>query len=111
MSEAITKNFALSFEPWTTDRKPVKTGKEFKLDFSSSSNINAPISLIAAHQKTQHIDPASTTNPRAKLPNNRFTNATFDNVSVKQYFVENDGILYHENHLTTSYPGIKYLNH
>ena len=52
-NEAITKSFTISFEPWTTDRKPVDTAREFQMDISSASNINSPLYLIAAHQKTQ----------------------------------------------------------
>ena len=59
---AITKSFISSFKSWTTDREPVSNGREFQLDIGSASNINAPLYLIAAHQKTQRIDPADPTN-------------------------------------------------
>ena len=55
LNEAISKTFTLSFESWTTDRKPVDTAKEIQVDISSASNINSPLYLIAAHQK-KHKD-------------------------------------------------------
>ena len=41
-SEDISKTFTLSYESWTTDRKPVDTAKVFQTDISSASNINSP---------------------------------------------------------------------
>ena len=52
-NEAISKTFSLSYESWTTDREPVDTAREFQIDISSASNINSPLYLIAAHQKTK----------------------------------------------------------
>ena len=81
-NEAISQTFTLSYESWTTDRKPVDTAREFQLDISSASNINSPLYLIAAHQKTQRPDHA---NPANNLSNNRFNNAIFDHVDVRKY--------------------------
>ena len=81
--ELISKKFSLSYESWITDRKPVDTAKEIQLDISSASNINSPLYLIAAHQKTQRPDPA---NPVNILSNNRFKNAIFDHVEVRKYY-------------------------
>ena len=80
-NEAISKTFSLSFESWTTDRKPVDTAREFQIDISSASNINSPLYLIAAHQKTQRPDPA---NPANNLSNNRINNAIFDHTDVRK---------------------------
>ena len=38
-----------------------------QLEIGSSANLNSPMFWKAAHQKTQNIDPASTTSPPAKL--------------------------------------------
>ena len=35
-NEAISKTFTLSYESWTTDRKPVDTAREFQVDISSA---------------------------------------------------------------------------
>ena len=105
-NEAISQTFTLSYEPWTTDRKPVDTAREFQLDISSASNINSPLYLIAAHQKTQRPDPA---NPAKNLSNNRFNNAIFDHVNVRKYYSEIDGIRYPKNPVMVNYEENNYL--
>ena len=103
-NEAISQTFTLSFESWTTDRKPVDTAREFQLDISSASNINSPLYLIAANQKTQRPDPA---NPAKNLSNNRFTNA--DHVDVRKYYSEIDGIRYPKNPVMVNFEENNYL--
>ena len=105
-NEAISQTFTLSYESWTTDRKPVDTAREFQLDISSASNINSPLYLIAAHQKTQRADPA---NPANNLSNNRFNNAIFDHVNVRKYYSEIDGIRYPKNPVMVNYEENNYL--
>ena len=85
-----------------TDRKPVNTGNEYQLDIRSASNINIPLYLIVAHQKTQLDNPAR--------PPNQFNNAVFDNVGVKRYFVEIDGVRYPKVPVETNFPDNKYLD-
>ena len=105
-NEAISKTFSLSYESWTNDRKPVDTAREFQIDISSASNINSPLYLKAAHQKTQRVDPA---NPANNLSNNRFNNAIFDH-EVRKYYSEIDGIRYPQNPLMVNYAGTIMLN-
>ena len=50
-NEASKKFFTISFDSWTTDRKPVNTGKSFQLKLGSSADITASSYLIAAHEK------------------------------------------------------------
>ena len=101
-NEAIRENFTLSFDAWVTDRKPVNTGQEYQLDIGSASNINIPLYLIVAHQKTQRYNPAR--------PINRFNNAVFDHVDVKRYFVEIDGVRYPKDPVETNFSDNKYLD-
>ena len=101
--EAIRENFTLSFEAWVTDRKPVNTGNAYQLDIGSASNINIPLYLIVAHQKTQGDNPAR--------PPNQFNNAVFDNVDVKRYFVEIDGVRYPNDPVETNFSDNKNLDH
>ena len=105
-NEAISQTFTLSYESWTTDRKPVDTAREFQVDISSGSNINSPLYLIAAHQKTQRPNPA---NPANNLPNNRFNNAIFDHVNVRKYYSEIDGIRYPKNPVMVNFAENNYL--
>ena len=106
-NEAISKTFTLSFESWTTDRKPVDTAREFQVDISSASNINSPLYLIAAHQKTQRHDPADAT---INLPHNRFNNAIFVDVKVGKYYSEIDGMRYPKNPIMTNFDENNYLD-
>ena len=103
-NEAISKTFTLSYESWTTDRKPVNTAREFQLDISSASNINSPLYLIAAHQKKQRLDAAGN-----RLPNNRFNNAIFDEVEVRKYYSETDGVRYPKNPVMVNFAENNYL--
>ena len=104
--EAISKTFTLSYESWTTDRKPVDIAREFQIDISSASNINNPLYLIAAHQKTQRPDPA---NPANDLPNNRFNNSIFDDVEVRKYYSEIDDVRYPKNPVMVNFAENNYL--
>ena len=90
-NDDISKFFSLSYESWTTDRKPGDTARELQIDILSASTINSPLCLIAAHQKTQRAELAD---PANNLSNNRFNNAIFDHVEVRKYYSERDGIRY-----------------
>ena len=101
-NEAIRENFTLSFDAWVTDRKPNNAGNEYQLDIGSASNISIPLYLIVAHQKTQRDNPAS--------PPNQFSNAIFDHVDVKRYFVEIDGVRYPKDPVEKNFSENKYLD-
>ena len=106
VDEAISKTFSLSFESWTTDRKPVDTAREFQIDISSASNKNSPLYLIAANQKTQRPDLA---NPANNLSNDRFNNASFDHIEVRKYYSEIDAVRYQKNPVMVNYEENDYL--
>ena len=103
-NEAFSKTFTLSYESWTTDRKPVDKAREFQIDISSASNINSPLYLIAAHQKTQRQDVAGNI-----LSNNRFNNSIFDHVKVRKYYSEIDGVRYLKNPVMVNFAENNYL--
>ena len=75
-NESKREKFTSSCESWVTDRKPVSTGNEYQLDIGLAANINVPLYLRAAHQKTQRDNPA-------RLPD-QFYNAVLDNNDVKR---------------------------
>ena len=52
-NEAISKTFQVSYEFWTTDRKPVDTAREIQIDISSASNINSPIDYSSTSENTK----------------------------------------------------------
>ena len=103
-NEAISKTFSLTYGAWTADRKPFDTAREFQVDVPSGSNINSPLYLIAAHQKTQRLDAAGNV-----LQNHRFNNAIFDHVDVRKYHSEIDGIRYPKNPVMFKYGENNYL--
>ena len=97
-NNSIKDNFKISFDSWTSERKIVNTGLEYQVDIGSAKNINSPKYLIVAHQ----------TNARAaggKLVNN----AIFDNLDVRKYFVEIDGIKYPKDAVDVDYDANKYV--
>ena len=96
------RNFTLSFDAWVTERKPVNTGNEYQLDIGSASNINIPLNLIVAHQKTQRDNPAR--------PPKKFNIAVFDHVDVKSSFVEIDGVRFPKNPVETNFSENKHLD-
>ena len=99
-NEAILETFTLSYESWTTDRKLIDTARNFQMDINLASNINSPLYLIAAHQRTQRSDPADHT---INLPNNTFNNAIFDHVKLRTYYSEEDGIRYPKKTIMINY--------
>ena len=109
-NEAIRRVFLLSLESWTTDRKPVNTGKKFWVDNGSSANTNSSFYLIAKIQKTQRIDPASTRNPRSNIPNDRYKNAISNEAGFFKYFVEIDGERKLKHPISNYYTENNYLN-
>ena len=73
-NEALNNNFTLSYESWTTDKKPIDTAREFQIDISSASNKNSPVYLISADQETQRPNPA---NPANNLPKKKIQQGNF----------------------------------
>ena len=85
-----------------TDKKRVNTGNEYQTDIVSAYIINVPFYLIAAHKKTQRDNPAR--------PPNQPNIAIFDNVDLKRYLVEIDGIRYLKDPIETNYTENNYLD-
>ena len=78
-----------------TDGKTVNACNEYQFDIGSASKKKVLLYIIAAHQKTQHDNPAK--------PPNQFSNAVVDNVDVKIFFVEIDWIRYPKDPIETKY--------
>ena len=92
-NDSIKNSFTLSFDSWTTDRKIVNTGFEYQVDIGSSANINSPKYLIVAHQ----------TAARSGASNKANNISIFDNLDVRKYFVEIDGIRYPKDSVDVNY--------
>ena len=57
-NESFRKSFTLSFDPWSTDKKSVKTGNEYQLDVESALNVNSLLYIFLINQHTKRKNPA-----------------------------------------------------
>ena len=99
-NDSIKNSFTLSFDSWTTDRKIVNTGLEYQVDIGSSANINSPKYLIVSHQ----------TAARSGASNKANNISIFDNLDVRKYFVEIDGVRYPKDSVDVNYTENDYLD-
>ena len=99
-NDSIKNSFSLSFDSWTTDRKIVNTGLEYQVDIGSSANTNSPKYLIVSHQ----------TAVRAGASNKANNISIFDNLDVRKYFVEIDGVRYSKDSVDVNYTENDYLD-
>ena len=90
--ELIKNSFTLSFDFWTCDRKTVNTQLEYHVDEGSARNINSTKYLIVAHQTADRIV-------------SNITNhiAVFDNLCVRNYFVDIHGVRYPRDGVSIDY--------
>ena len=99
-NDSIKNSFSLSFDSWTTDRKIVNTGLGYQEDIGSSANINSPKYLIVPHQ----------TAVRAGASNKANNISIFDNLDVRKYVVEIDGVRYPKDSVNVNYTKNDYLD-
>ena len=79
---SIRKSFTVLFDPYATDTKTIVTQLEYRGDISSAQNTKSPDYLKVAHQ----------TAARIRVPNKTNIIAIFDNLNVRKYFVDIDGV-------------------
>ena len=72
----------------------------FQVDVGSAQSVNSPRYLICAHQQSNRSDP----------PNKRNIISIFDNLGIRKYFVEIDGIRYPRDVVLTNYDINDYLD-
>ena len=92
-NKSLNNSFILSFDSWTTGYRIINIHFEYQVDFGSAVRVNSPNILIAAHQ----------TKDRAATLNEAIIIAVFDNLSVRKYFVETDGIRYPRDSVKIGY--------
>ena len=83
-NDSIKHSFTLSFDSLSTDSKFVDTQLEYRVDIRSAQNLNSPKCLIVAHQTAVRIG----------APNKANNIAAFDNLFVRKYHVDIDGVRY-----------------
>ena len=92
-NDSIKNSFTLSFDSWSTDRKTVDTQLEYQVDIASARNNNGPKYLILAQQ----------TAARIAVPNKANNDAIFENLDVRKYLVDIDGIRYPRDGVSIDY--------
>ena len=99
-STIFKKNFTLSFDNRTTERRVISTGSEYQLVIGSSLYVSSPEYLIAAHQ----------TAARSGFANKAIIVSVFDHVDVRTFFVEIVGKRYPKDSVIINYATNSYLN-
>ena len=81
-NDSIENNFTLSIDSSRTDRKTVEAQVEYQVDIGNAQKIKSPKYSVVAHQ----------TADRMAVPNKARNIAIFDNLNVRKYHVDNDGV-------------------
>ena len=80
-NEATQNNYKISYDESFTERRIIS---DTQLDIGSSQNVQSPKNLIGAHQTKDRIDGAISTK----------NVAIFDNLDLRNYYIEIDGQRY-----------------
>ena len=98
--DSIKNSFTLSFDSWSTDRKTVNTQLEYQVDIGTAQNINSSKYLIVFRQ----------TAARVGVPNEKFIFAIFDNLNVRHYPIDINGVRYLRDGVNIDYTSDDYLD-
>ena len=97
-TDSIRNSFILSFDSRSTDRKTVDTQSEYQVDIGSAQNINSPKYLIVTHRRAA----------RMGVPNKANNVAIFENLNVRKYHVDIDGVRYPRDGVSIDYTSSDY---
>ena len=98
-NESIQKNYRIFFEDWYTDRKVVSDTMT-QIDIGSAQLVNSPSYLIASHQAAAGLN----------APDKNVSLSRFDNLNVRNYFVEIDSVRYPRDDFLTNYNENDYID-
>ena len=98
-NESIQNNYRSFFDDWYTERRIVSDTKT-QIDIGSAQSVNSPKYLIASHQ----------TAARLNAPDKCLNISRFDNLNVRKYFVEIDGVRYPRDGVLTNYGENDYID-
>ena len=90
-NESIQNNYRIFFDGWYTERRVV-FDTITQIDIGSAQQVNSPKYAICAHQ----------TAARLNAPDEGINVSRFDNLNVRKYFVEIDGIRYPRDGILTN---------
>ena len=91
-NEATQKNYKISYDEYYTERRIISDMLN-QVDRGSAQQVNSPKYLICAHQTPFSIDE----------PNKNNHIAIFDNLDLRKYSVEIDGLRYPRDSLLINY--------
>ena len=97
-NEATQSNYKISFDEWYTERRII-SDLLVQHDIGSAQNVIQPKYLICAHQ----------TNLRTATPDKKFNIAIFDNMDLRKYYVEIDGLRYPRDNVLINYEENDYI--
>ena len=97
-NEATQSNYKISFDEWYTERRII-TDLLVQHDIGSAQNVIQPKYLICAHQ----------TNLRTATPDKKINIAIFDNMDLRKYYVEIDGLRYPRDNVLINYEENDYI--
>ena len=93
--------FILSFDSWrSTDIKTVETQLENQVDIGSAQNNIPPKPITVTHQTAARIG----------VPNKASNVAVFDNLDVRKFHVDADGVLYSRDGVSIEYASNDYVD-
>ena len=96
---SIQNNYRIFFDDWYTDRRVV-SDTITQIDIGSAQQVNSPKYAICAHQ----------TAARLNAPDKGLNISRFDNLNVRNYFVEIDGVRYPRDGVLTNYGENDYID-
>ena len=99
-NEATQNNYKISYDEWFTERRKI-SDTITQLDIGSSQKVQSPKYLIGAHQTKDRIDGAMST----KIV------SIFDNLDLRKYYIEIDGLRYPRDSSPMNYEQNDYIEH
>ena len=97
-NEATQNNYKISLDEWYTERRII-SDLLIQNDIGSAQNVIQPKDLFCAHQ----------TNLRTTTPDKEINIAIFDNIDLRKYYVEIDGLRYPRDSVLINYEENDYV--
>ena len=98
-NESIQNYYRIFVDDWYTERRVV-SDTITQIDIGSAQSVNSPKYLITAHQTAARIN----------APDKGINVSRFDNLNVRKYFVEIDGVRYPRDGVLTNYGENDYID-
>ena len=98
-NESIRNNYQIFFDDWFTERRIV-SDTITQIDIGSAQQVNSPKYLIASHQ----------TAARLNTPDKGINISKFDNLNVRNYFVQIDSVRYPRDAVLINYNENDYID-